>query len=201
MVTNLSVQKQVESLPKLRWNAAAESWQVNYHQLRLNVSHRIGLSPHRIPSCIAIAQLDGGSTRRIVFAKMAMGVLTHSFCWHTSSTHGHLGQLIITPCSRNTIPMQLSIRLFNRNWIVSISNIKLKTSIGHLWSIDLTGVLRSFIQKNPWILLYGVCLSSRIWWEAVAYAENFHWGVSFSGLWWSFVFDVRSLWHHNLTSY
>jgi len=25
--------------------------------------------------------------------------------------------------------------------------------------------------------------------------------VSFSGVWWPFVFGVRSLWHHNLTSY
>jgi len=28
---------------------------------------------------------------------------------------------------------------------------------------------------------------------AVAYAENFHGGVSFSGIWWSFVCGVRSL--------
>jgi len=27
------------------------------------------------------------------------------------------------------------------------------------------------------------------------------WGVSFSAIWWSFVFGVRSLWRHNLTSY
>ena len=36
---------------------------------------------------------------------------------------------------------------------------------------------------------------------AVAYAKNFHGGVSFSGIWWSFVCGVRSLWRHNLTSY
>jgi len=35
----------------------------------------------------------------------------------------------------------------------------------------------------------------------VGYAENFHGGVSFSGIWWSFVFCVRCLWRHNLTSY
>jgi len=35
----------------------------------------------------------------------------------------------------------------------------------------------------------------------VAYAEKFHGGFSFSGIWWSFVFGVRSLWRHNLMSY
>jgi len=35
----------------------------------------------------------------------------------------------------------------------------------------------------------------------VAYVENFREGVSFSGMWWSFVFGVRYLWRHNLTSY
>ena len=35
----------------------------------------------------------------------------------------------------------------------------------------------------------------------MAYAENFHGGVSFNGIWWSFVFGVLSLWRHNLTSY
>jgi len=36
----------------------------------------------------------------------------------------------------------------------------------------------------------------------VAYAENFHGkGVSFSGIWWSFVFGVCCLRIHNLTSY
>jgi len=31
--------------------------------------------------------------------------------------------------------------------------------------------------------------------------RKFSWGVSFSGIWWSFVFGVRCLWRHNLTSY
>jgi len=35
----------------------------------------------------------------------------------------------------------------------------------------------------------------------VAYAENFHGGVSFIGLWWSFVFGARCFWCHNLKSY
>ena len=35
----------------------------------------------------------------------------------------------------------------------------------------------------------------------MAYAENFHGGVSFSGIWLSFVFGVHCLWRHNLTSY
>ena len=35
----------------------------------------------------------------------------------------------------------------------------------------------------------------------MAYAENFHGGVSFGGIWSSFAFGVRSLWRHNLTSY
>ena len=30
-------------------------------------------------------------------------------------------------------------------------------------------------------------------WNPVAYAENFHGGGSFSDMWWSFVFGVRSL--------
>jgi len=34
----------------------------------------------------------------------------------------------------------------------------------------------------------------------VAHAENFHGGGSFSGIWWSFAFVVRSLWRHNSTS-
>jgi len=36
---------------------------------------------------------------------------------------------------------------------------------------------------------------------AVAYAENYYGGSSFSGRWWSFVFGVRCLWRHNLMSY
>jgi len=35
----------------------------------------------------------------------------------------------------------------------------------------------------------------------VVYAETFHGGVSFSGIWWTFVFGVRCLWRQNLTSY
>jgi len=31
--------------------------------------------------------------------------------------------------------------------------------------------------------------------------RNFSWGVSFCGIWWSFVFGVRCFWRHNLTSY
>ena len=31
--------------------------------------------------------------------------------------------------------------------------------------------------------------------------RKFSWRVSFSGIWWSFVFGLRSLWRHNLTSY
>jgi len=34
--------------------------------------------------------------------------------------------------------------------------------------------------------------------RSVAYAENFHEGGPFSGIWWSFVFGVRCLWRHNL---
>jgi len=35
----------------------------------------------------------------------------------------------------------------------------------------------------------------------VAYAENFNGVVSFSGIWWSFLFGMRCLGRHNLTSY
>jgi len=31
--------------------------------------------------------------------------------------------------------------------------------------------------------------------------RKFSWGVSFSGIWWSFVFAVRCLWRHKMTSY
>jgi len=31
--------------------------------------------------------------------------------------------------------------------------------------------------------------------------RKFSWGVSFSDIWWWFVFGVRSLWRHNLTSF
>jgi len=31
--------------------------------------------------------------------------------------------------------------------------------------------------------------------------RKFSWGGSFSGIWWSFLFAVRCLWRHNLTSY
>jgi len=37
--------------------------------------------------------------------------------------------------------------------------------------------------------------------EAVAYAKNFHGVVSFSGIWWLFLFRVRCLWRHNWTPY
>jgi len=35
----------------------------------------------------------------------------------------------------------------------------------------------------------------------VAHAENVHGRVSFSGIWWSFVFGVRCWWRRNMTSY
>jgi len=37
--------------------------------------------------------------------------------------------------------------------------------------------------------------------HSVAYAENFHGGDFFSVIWRSFVFGVRCLWRHNLTSF
>jgi len=42
---------------------------------------------------------------------------------------------------------------------------------------------------------------AEIRYKPVAYAETFHGGASFSGIWWSFVFGVRCLWRHNMTSY
>jgi len=35
----------------------------------------------------------------------------------------------------------------------------------------------------------------------ISYIQNFRVGVSFRGIWWSFVSGVRSLWRHNLKSY
>jgi len=43
------------------------------------------------------------------------------------------------------------------------------------------------------------CHSNVRW--AVAHAENFHGGFWFMVIWWSFVFGVRCLWRHNLTSF
>jgi len=40
------------------------------------------------------------------------------------------------------------------------------------------------------------CKNTRL--RAVAYAENFHGGVSFSGIWWSFVFGAHCLWCQKL---
>ena len=60
------------------------------------------------------------------------------------------------------------------------------------------------IHRTSFGFLDQFVLFSREWSDAplsVAYAENFHEGFSFSGIWWSFVFGVRSLWRHNLTSY
>jgi len=31
--------------------------------------------------------------------------------------------------------------------------------------------------------------------------RKFSWGVSFNGIWWSFLFAVRCLWRHKMTSY
>ena len=46
-----------------------------------------------------------------------------------------------------------------------------------------------------------VCVFQILWrLESVAHADNFHGRVSFSGIWWPFVFVVRCLWRHNLTS-
>jgi len=56
---------------------------------------------------------------------------------------------------------------------------------------------------------YETHIRVRNWWKklknhesnSMAHAENFHGGVSFSGIWWSFVFGVRCLWRHNWTSF
>ena len=47
------------------------------------------------------------------------------------------------------------------------------------------------------------CSTACAWPSAPISGErrNFHRGVSFSGIWWSFVSGVRSLWRRNLTSY
>jgi len=37
--------------------------------------------------------------------------------------------------------------------------------------------------------------------RTVAYVENFHGGFWVSIVWWSFVFGLRCLWRHNLTSF
>jgi len=68
-------------------------------------------------------------------------------------------------------------------------------------------IARSRVIWN--IHLVTFCLRWELpWWNrdirhgnSVAYAENFHGGGSFTGMWWSFVFGVRCLWRHNLTSY
>jgi len=52
-----------------------------------------------------------------------------------------------------------------------------RTDLG--FRFDQINWLRS--MSEPWQL------------SAVAYAENFHGGISFSGIWWSFIFGVRCL--------
>jgi len=46
------------------------------------------------------------------------------------------------------------------------------------------------------VFIYALCMYNRCRLEEVvpvAYTENFHGGVSFSGIWWSFVFGERCL--------
>jgi len=44
-------------------------------------------------------------------------------------------------------------------------------------------------------------ISNPLWPNTVSYAENFHGGGWFRVTWWPFVFGVRCLWRHNLTSF
>ena len=65
------------------------------------------------------------------------------------------------------------------------------------WSSScVTSRLYSWISATPCS-----AMSFVTWIPSVAYAEIFHGGISFSGRWWSFAFDVHCLWRHNLTSY
>jgi len=42
-------------------------------------------------------------------------------------------------------------------------------------------------------LCVGIKVTTMLYNKSVAYAENFHGEVSFSGIWWSLVFSVRCL--------
>ena len=64
-----------------------------------------------------------------------------------------------------------------------------QVEIGQFWNLK-SKIVTCFIHPN-------VLTQSK----TVAYAENFHGGVSISGIWWSFAFAVRSVWRHNLMSY
>jgi len=67
----------------------------------------------------------------------------------------------------------------------------------------------NYASQHEVLLLNEVSLNKLTCWvqifelyfTTVAYAENFHGGVSFSSIWWPFVFGVRCLWRHKLTSY
>jgi len=55
----------------------------------------------------------------------------------------------------------------------------------------LDGVYKTLVFRVVKFIKLVVCLNVES--SAVAYADNFHGGVSFSGMWWSFVCGVRSL--------
>ena len=70
------------------------------------------------------------------------------------------------------------------------------SSVGSLLTFD----------SSPYMTLKN---SVGVWWMTVekrvavvgGVRRKFHGGGSFSGIWWSFIFGVRYLLHHNLTSY
>jgi len=71
--------------------------QVKYRQPRLVMSHalRLDLSYQRIPSWNTITKLARPSKRQTCLCKNGIGDLTHSFCFHMSGMHYHLGSNLL----------------------------------------------------------------------------------------------------------
>jgi len=68
-------------------------------------------------------------------------------------------------------------------------------------SYDFHKTATNLFLREMWTTTYCFCITKYVFTLlqccSVAYAENFHGGVSFSGIWWSFV-CVQFLWRHHL---
>ena len=86
---------------------------------------------------------------------------------------------ILTPASRNSCPSISASLSTNCSVYTRVCLNKGRHQLTHIW-----------LQHPDFLFGY------------TGVRRKFSWGVvSISGIWWSFVFGVRSLWRHNLTSY
>jgi len=76
------------------------------------------------------------------------------------------------------------LTLYNRIFLKLNTVIVCPQTAQYVSHLEQGHNLRSYGRMRSAIKMYAA---------AVAYAENFHGGVSFSGRWWSFVFVVRCL--------